>query len=48
MKSLTVWVLCIVLAACSGTPKKPRLPDDSNRVPVNRTVPAELMSGVAK
>lgn len=48
MKTLTVWLLCVFLAACSGTPTKPRLPDDATRVPVNRTMPVELQSGVGK
>jgi hypothetical protein len=48
MKTLTVWVLCVVLAACSGAAKKPRLPDDSSRVPVNRTLPPEARNGVLK
>jgi hypothetical protein len=48
MKTLPVWLLCIVLTACSGTPKKPRLPDDATRVPVNRTLPPEARNGAVK
>jgi hypothetical protein len=48
MKTLTAWLLCVFVAACSGTPKKPRLPDETTRVPVNRTLPPEARNGVQK
>lgn len=41
MKLATI-ALCLMLAACSGAPKKPRVPDDAQRVPINRTLPAEI------
>ncbi|WP_217469161.1 TrwH protein [Paraburkholderia ultramafica] len=48
MKTLIAGLFCILMAACSSTPKKPRQPDDATRVPVNRTMPLEVRNGVTK
>ena len=37
--------LLIVVAACASAPA-PKRPDESHRVPVNRTVPAEVDGAV--
>lgn len=46
MKKVAVLLLCALMAACAVVPKKLREPDDSIRVPINRTVPPEVLSGV--
>lgn len=45
MKKVAVLLLCALLGACA-TIKEPRIPDDSARVPINRTVPPEVQNGV--
>lgn len=46
MKTVAVLMLCALLGACASTIKQPRIPDDSARVPINRTVPPEVQNGV--
>ncbi|EIJ6113766.1 TrwH protein [Salmonella enterica] len=45
MKSIIFAILMAgMLSACSTAPK-PKQPSDWNRVPVNKTVPAEIQRG---
>lgn len=46
MKKFTfVLMMAFVIAGCSSAPK-PKEPDESNRQPVNKTVPAEVQGAV--
>ncbi|MDD2859577.1 MAG: TrwH protein [Acidiphilium sp.] len=48
VKLLLFAVLCASLAGCATGPVKPRMPDWSQHVPINRTIPPEVQNGVAK
>ncbi|UXL41033.1 TrwH protein (plasmid) [Pseudomonas fragi] len=46
MKKITVFLLCAcIVAGCSSAPK-PKEPNESNREPVNKTVPVEVQGAV--
>ncbi|CAM2164771.1 type IV secretion system protein VirB7 [Burkholderia latens] len=45
MRTLVAFLLCALLGACASVPKDLRIPDDSKRTPINRTIPPEVQNG---
>lgn len=45
MKKGITSLLLLMLIGCGTFPPKPKEPDKSNRIPVNKEIPAELWEG---
>jgi hypothetical protein len=42
MKTILVITLASIVAACNTKPPMPKKPNESRRVPINKTIPIEL------
>lgn len=43
LNTITVVIaLALIVASCSTRPPSPKKPDESRRVPINKTIPIEL------
>lgn len=42
IKTILVIALAMVVAACGTKPPMPKKPNESKRIPVNKTIPTEL------
>lgn len=44
--TLLIWLVIPLLSGCQSMPKEPKSPDQSPRVPINKTIPPEIQESI--